>query len=127
MKYLGIDYGSKRVGVAISGDDSALAFPLIVLKNDDKLMANLANIVKDHSINEIIVGESKDYKQNPNPIMKDIDAFVVEVKKLLGIKVILHPELLSSIEAERVQGKNDMLDASAAAIILQSYIDINKK
>jgi len=127
MKLLGIDYGSKRVGTALSNDDRTMAFPLLVIKNDENLLKNVVEMIKDHKVEKVIIGESNDYKQNPNPIMKEIEEFMMELEKLSGIKAILHPELLSSLEAERIQGKNDMLDASAAAIILQSYIDLNKK
>jgi len=127
MKLLGIDYGSKRVGTALSNDDRTMAFPLLVIKNDENLLKNVVEMIKDHKVEKVIIGESNDYKQNPNPIMKEIEEFMMELEKLSGIKAILHSELLSSLEAERIQGKNDMLDASAAAIILQSYIDLNKK
>ena len=54
--------------------------------------------------------------------MTEIKPFVENLKKL-GLSVHLHPEFLTSAEAERLQGKNHMHDASAAALILKSYLE----
>ena len=56
--------------------------------------------------------------------MKEIIPFVEILKSRLNLPVHMHPEFLTSQEAERLQGKNDMHDASAAAIILKSYLDL---
>jgi RNase H-fold protein (predicted Holliday junction resolvase) len=70
-----------------------------------------------------VVGESKDFKGHENPIMKEAREFA-EKLKAARLEVVFHPEILTSVEAEKLQGKNEMLDASAAAIILKSYIEI---
>jgi RNase H-fold protein (predicted Holliday junction resolvase) len=59
--------------------------------------------------------------------MKEIRPFVENLKKAIGVEVEYHPEFMTSIEAEHIQGKGDMLDASAAALILKSYIDHKKR
>ena len=126
MKYMGIDYGSKRVGIALSDELHTLAFPHSVIENTQTLVSDVIRLCKDHSVGLIVVGESKNFKQEENHIMKDIKPFVEEIKKQSGIDVVLHPECLTSQQAERLQGAHAMLDASAAAIILQSYIDTHK-
>jgi RNase H-fold protein (predicted Holliday junction resolvase) len=68
------------------------------------------------------MGESKDYAGEENPIGVSARAFTEELIRA-GVAVVFEPEVLSSKEAERIQGKNDLTDASAAAIILQSYIE----
>jgi len=127
MKYLGIDYGTKNVGIAISDDYGKMAFPNTILANDHKIIENLKKIVSKNLIQKIIIGESKNYKMQDNEIMADI----YDIKKILetdlNMDVDLHPEILTSAEAERLQGKNEMIDASAAAIILQSYLDLKNK
>ncbi len=128
MKYLGIDYGEKRVGVSISDEFNRIAFPLKVINNSDKIIFDIIKICEENKIGEIVVGESKDYKGTDNEIMKEINLFVDELKKNLELPVSFHPEFMTSMEAERLQGKNEMLDASAAAIILKNYLDtINNK
>lgn len=123
MKFLGIDYGSKNVGVAISDERLKFAFPLVVLQNTEVLIFDLGRICKENKIVGIVVGESKDFKQRNNKIMEDIKVFVERLQRELQIPVYMHPEFMTSQEAERLQGKNSMHDASAAAIILKSYLE----
>lgn len=128
MKYLGIDYGTKRVGVATSDEDGKIAFPKEVVANDNDLIINLEKLIGSENIKKVIIGESKNFKMEDNEIMTDIIDLKDVIEATMEIDVELHPEVLSSVEAEKIQGKNDMIDASAAAIILQSYLDkINQK
>lgn len=126
MRYLGIDYGSKRVGIAKSDESGTFAFPLIVLNNSQELVNNIKKICEDNEIGIVVVGESLDFSQKENEIMKDIKPFIEKLKVELGFPVYLHPEFMTSIEAERLQGKNEMHDASSAALILKSYLEKNK-
>jgi len=126
MRYLGIDYGTKRIGIAMSDEDGQMAFPNCVLENNYKIIDNLEKIVKDNDIKKIVMGESKNYKMQDNEIMEDVLNLKLVLEKLLEIDVVLHPEVLTSVEAEKIQGKNDMTDAAAASIILQNYLDTEK-
>ena len=123
MRYLGIDYGAKRVGLAISDDSESFAFPLKVLENSKDLIYDISYICKENKIGEIVLGESKDFSQKENEIMKKIKPFAKSLEDELNIPVYLHPEFMTSLEAEQIQGKNKMRDASAAALILKSYLD----
>jgi putative Holliday junction resolvase len=126
MKYLGIDYGTKRVGTAMSDDDGRMAFPDEVLANNAKLIENLSEKIKKNQIKKVIIGESKNYKMEDNAIMEDIIDLKSVIEATLEIDVELQPEFMTSMQAEKIQGKNDMIDASAASIILQAYLDSNK-
>ncbi len=126
MRYMGIDYGSKRVGIAISDEAGEFAMPLIVLSNAKKdalaMIKEISDIAKKNNVSEIVIGESKNYKGEANAIMSES----LNLKKDLeaaGFTVHLEPEFMTSANAERFQGKHDMLDASAAALILQSFLD----
>ena len=125
MKYLAVDYGSKRVGLAVSDESLSFALPLSVLENSGNLINDIALICQEKNIGEIVVGESQDFSMKDNDIMKEINSFVLELKKKLNLPVHLQPEFMTSVEAERIQGKNEMLDASSAAIILKSYLDLH--
>ncbi len=132
MKYLGIDYGSKRVGVSLSDDGGRMAFPKGVIPNDRYLMKSLADMVKSHKVDTVVVGESKDFQMNDNPIFADARFFASELGRETGVQVEFEPEFLSSHQASRTNhelgGRNAFLDASAATIILQSYLDkLNNK
>jgi putative Holliday junction resolvase len=124
MRYLGIDFGLKHVGIAVSDETNSFAFPLVVLNNSNNLIEKLFEICKQNNITEIVVGESRNFDQKENKIMEEIIPFVKNLKDYLDLPVHMHPEFLTSEEAERLQGKNDMNDASAAALILKSYLDL---
>jgi putative Holliday junction resolvase len=123
MKYLGIDYGTKRVGIATSDDGGTMAFPLRVLLNSRSLAAHIAKICRDEHINTIVMGESLNFQNKHNAIMDKITPFVEELKAATGLPVVYMNEVLSSQEAMHLQGDNSENDASAAAIVLQSYLD----
>lgn len=123
-RIIGIDYGTKRVGVAVSDEGRQFALPLVTVKNTPELCAEIAKIATDHTAKEIVVGESRNYKGEPNAIFQDVEIFKKEMEKR-GFKVYLELEFMTSMQAERFQGKTDKTDASAAALILQSYIDRN--
>lgn len=125
MRLLGIDYGSKRVGIAFSDEKGEFALPLIVLNNSKNLLEEVITILKNKEIKEIVMGESKNYKGEANTILSDSLNFKKDLEKE-GYMVHLEPEFMTSANAERFQGKTDMLDASAAALILQSFLDKRK-
>ena len=110
----------------MSDERGDFAYPLSVLENKDNLFQDILKVCKDNNIGSVVVGESKNFSQNNNEIMKEISPFVDKLKKVLDLPVYMHPEFLTSQEAERLQGKNDMHDASAAALILKSYLDLKK-
>lgn len=130
MKYLGIDYGTKKIGLATSDEDGRIAFPKSVIDNDNKIIENLIRVIAENGIEKVIIGDSKDYNMKDNEIMGDIYDLQTVIKEQLQVDVDLHLEILTSMQAEKMMGeKNEMIDASAAAIILQSYLDLenNKK
>lgn len=127
MTMLGIDYGTKHIGLAYSDETDTVAFPLSVLPNDKGLLPAVERAIAEVRATTIVVGESKDHRGKDNPVMADIMRFVDALKKRLDIPVYLEPEFMSSLQAQRFQGDSPHLDASAAAIILQSYLDRKKK
>lgn len=126
MKYLGIDFGLKRVGVAVSDDAGTMAFPKDVFPNDPLLLEKVRKLCEQAGVNAIIMGESKDFLGNDNAVMTHARVFAQDLEEKTKLPVYFEPEFLTSIEAERLQGKNEMLDASAAALILKSFLDKNK-
>ena len=126
MKYLGIDYGTKRIGLAMTDEGGTMAFPDSVIKNDAKLVETLEKKIKENKIEKVVLGESKNYKMVDNEIMKEIIDLKEIIEKVFELDVELQPEFMTSMQAEKIQGKNEMIDASAACIILQTYLDLNK-
>ncbi len=123
MRYLGIDYGAKRVGVAVSDEAGRVAFPHAVLPNDKKLIAALAAQCRERGIAGIVVGDSRDFTGAPNKIAPRIEQFSKDIAGATNLPVHAEPEFWTSVQAARWQGETDRLDASAAAIILQSFLD----
>lgn len=124
-KLLGVDFGRKRVGIAVSDEEQKIAFPKTVYPNDKKLIGRIADYCTENSIGGIVLGESKNFKGEDNPIMKDVLKFKEKIEMATSLPVFLEPEFMSSSEAEKMRAEGDdkeMLDASAAAVILQSYL-----
>ena len=126
MRYLGIDYGKKRVGLALSDERGDFSYPLSVLQNEGDIVSEVVEICKEKKVDVIVIGESKNFDQKENPIMKQVHELVEKLKLETKLIVVLHPEFMTSMEAEHLQGHNDMHDASAAALILKSYLETNK-
>lgn len=126
MRLIGIDYGKKNIGIAISDDQAMMAFPRAVLPNTKNIIDEIVKLAKNENAETIIIGDSNNYKGEPNQIMEKVGPFV-ETLKSKGFEVIMESELLSSHQAAHFLGKTDMIDAGAASIILQSYIDRRKQ
>ncbi len=126
MKILGVDYGEKRVGVAVSDEEERIAFPKTVIQNSSSLALNLRDIAYGEGTLHIVLGESHDFKGAANPVMKNI----LKLKKALeefDLTVSMEPEFMTSAQARHLQGENDKLDSSSAALILQGYLDRKRK
>lgn len=143
QRIIGIDYGSKRVGIAVSDETGRFALPKKVLKNmggkkaDRKtdqtaagkadllapLVDDVATLAQEVGAGEFVVGESRDNNGEENEIMDDVHIFIDALEKKTGLPVSVEPEFMTSIQAARFQGETELLDASAAAIILQSFLD----
>ncbi len=133
MKYMGIDYGTVRIGVAVSDDTGSMAFPHATVKAGKNALSEVVELVRKNNIEKIIIGESKNFKNEPNDVMEDIGQFKKDLSELANVPVEFEPEFMTSAQALR-QGldkrgageKQENLDASAAALILQSYLDRHK-
>ncbi len=123
MKQLGIDYGSKRIGLALSDEAGDFAYPYAVIDNGKRTLKQIKEICEKEGVRRIVIGESLDFQGKPNPIMLAISDLAASLRRETGLPVHLEKEFLTSAEAARLQGKSEMLDASAAALILKSYLD----
>ncbi len=124
MKYLGIDYGGKSVGFAVSDSGGMIAFPHEVVPNNDKLLSYILERIEKDRIGTIVVGDTRVLSGQANPITAEADEFKKELKEKVGIPVETIWEMWSSIEASRFAPKGEEHnDAAAAAVILQRYLD----
>lgn len=154
MRFLGIDYGTKRIGVSISDENGTLAFPKEIVLNNADTFAKLRDIIKKENVKEIVVGESVDFRGHLNALSGRIEVFILELKEKFKLPVHKQKEFLTSVEARRYENlggqarkskdaksglspsqahskvkqiKSGRIDASAAALILQRFLDKRNK
>lgn len=127
MRFLGIDYGTKRVGIALTNEDGTMAFPHTTYANDDALLARALELCKEKNVGGVVIGKSHGLDDTPNRLQKDIDTFVAKLRSELSVPIKFQPEQLSTQAAVRIQGRNRETDASAAALILESYLARHNK
>jgi len=120
-KYLGVDYGTKKIGISVSDDDGIVAFPHSIVIAAPDAHAQIKDIARENGIKEIVIGHSKDMDGTENPLMKYIYAFKKELEDDEYI-VHLEEEFFTTFQAKRMSD-DSVADASAAAIILQSFLD----
>jgi len=123
---MGIDFGSKKIGIALTDDSGSMAFPHAVIANDDKFFKVIENLVSERGVKEIVIGHSLNNQGEPNKIHQAVEEFITDVTLHVGIPVHLEPEQYSTQQAAQLQGKNEKTDASAAAIILDSFLTKQK-
>lgn len=125
MKYLGIDFGSKKVGFAQSDDDGRLAFPLMIAPNDSSLLVDTVELIREMKIVTVVVGESVNGQGRPNEIAKKARAFGAQIEDAIDVRVAFEKEWFTTVEARKQPGReNDHeVDDSAAALLLQRYLD----
>lgn len=137
MKSLGIDYGTKKVGLAMSDREGLMAFPLKIIKNDQALIENISTIILENTIEKIFVGKSLGSFGEENKIQKDIDLFIEKLKKITSVPVETVIESFTSSHGRIGIDKNSLndrktkqvheglVDAKAATLILQRGLDKN--
>jgi len=128
MRYLGIDYGHRKIGLAISDEAGSFAFPYQVLPNISmaKLTEEIKKICAKEGIESIVIGESLDLSGQANPIQKDILIFKEKLEEETGLTVELQKEFFTTQEARHLidESQTDpQTDARAAALILKSFLD----
>ena len=120
MRFLGIDYGEKRIGLAISDEDGKIAFPYGVVGSFSKIIS----LAKKEKINKIIIGLPISFSGQESAQALKIRRFAEALQKKVKLPIEFENEVLTTKIAS-YGSKRDKIDASSAAIILQSYLDKN--
>jgi putative Holliday junction resolvase len=125
MKYVGIDFGSKKVGFAQSDEEGKIAFPLMISPNDAQLLKDTVELIREVKVATVVIGESVDQKGKPNAIAKEARGFAAKLEKACDVKIVFEKEWFSTTEARKQPGKegDHNVDDSSAAIVLQRYLD----
>ncbi len=132
MRALGIDYGEKRVGVAISDPMQIIASPREIIKHDDDdqvVIAAILKILNTESISKIIVGLPLNMNGTVGFQAERVQQFVGQLKMETTLPIIFEDERESSKKVKEamkaIKSKDERIDDRAAAIILQNYLDYN--
>jgi putative Holliday junction resolvase len=137
MKYLGIDYGTKKIGVAVSDESGTLAFPLTTVKAGEAAVGEVLELINRNEAEAIVIGESRNASGEPNLVMREIERFAKDIGGLALLPIHFESEFMTSALAARqfapqeksrkANPNQDKLDASAAALILQSFLDRTRR
>ena len=138
MRILGIDYGTKRVGLAVSDESETIAFPFRIMNNDAFFYDTLLEIIDSESIGEVLIGASTTSDGQDNSLEAPRRALVDKLRQEIPVFEI--DERFSSHEArlrefgdsnrsdrQSKRSLKEHIDAEAAQIILQRYLDKKKQ
>lgn len=125
MRYLGVDYGMKRIGIARSDERGAIAFPAGTIVNDGSALGAICALAEREKAGAIIVGDTRSHGGTENPITAAAERFIEALGRGSNLPVVPVFEAWSSAEAARYAPKGkEHDDAAAAAVILQRYLDM---
>ena len=134
MRYLGLDLGSKTLGMALSDASGLIASPYQVIRhneNYEQLLSEVKRVVEEKNVQEIVLGLPKNMNHTIGEKGNLSLLFKSQLEDLLKIPVHLQDERLTTVEAQNILLKQDasrkkrkqVIDEVAATIILQSYLD----
>lgn len=126
MRFMGIDYGTKNVGIALSDEGGNMAFPHAVVPNTPKLLDVIIGLIEEKQVGEVVIGHSLNKDGKPNAVHAAVEGLMLDITLQTGIPVHLEPEQFTTQAATRLQGRNAQVDASAAALILDGYLTRKK-
>jgi len=133
MRILALDVGEKRIGVAISDLSQSLARSLKVIQRGSRQedFAAVARLVEEHEVEKVVVGYPRSLNGMAGAQAERVERYAVGLAESLTVPVLLWDERFSTVSAERLmreaglrsKKKRERIDAVAAAVILQDYLD----
>ncbi|CAM4368783.1 Holliday junction resolvase RuvX [Paenibacillus tarimensis] len=137
MRVMGLDYGDRRIGVAVSDAFrwTAQGLGVVAKRHDSGELEEIAGLVKEHEVSEIVVGLPKNMNGTIGPRGEICIAFAQSLREKLNLPVHLWDERLTTVSAERTlleadisrKKRKQVVDKMAAALILQNFLDSNTK
>ncbi len=133
MRILGLDHGTKRIGVAVSDELKMIAQPLefILAEPLPQALDRLLAIIRDKEVELILVGMPRNMDGSYGPAAEKVREFVTQIHTVTPVPVRTWDERLTSAQANRVMieanvrrdKRREKVDAMAAAVLLQSFLD----
>lgn len=130
---MGIDFGEKRIGIALSDPLLIFGYPFTTLQNDLTFMNNLSKIIREKNIAKVILGLPSSKFKSSAELSKKVQTLKQEIESKFKIEVILWDEeytsaiakarVIESVTKKSKRKNKDLLDKHSAAIILQEYLE----
>ncbi len=142
MVILGIDYGSKKLGLALSDTGGLMAFPHSVIPNDGNALQELARIVAGKKVGAVVMGDTLSGAGAENQVTKEARAFGARLEQEFGLPLQWVSEAGTSgaarvgwgegevrgmVQSPRKEKRDDLHDARAATLILQRFLDVHRE
>ncbi len=125
---LALDVGEKRIGMAMADTSVLISVPFGYLINSDTILTDLAEVMIRHDISLVVVGYPRNQSGEPTKQTEFVENFVNQISEIeIDAEIVYQDESLTSVQAESRLGKNVKdkgdIDAEAASIILQDYLE----
>lgn len=137
---LAIDYGKKKIGLAISDPKGIIASPLDVLhitekKNEDSVIGEILQIAQEYRVKTILLGMPQEFKKSHKKTSNRIESFKEKISILTDLPIVTYDESYSTIEAQNMLlslGQNSKsskgkIDKIAATVFLQEFLNSQEK
>ncbi len=130
MRVLGIDYGRKRIGLALSDPRQVIAQPHGFLENNGTFPAKLAKLIQEQEVGEVVIGLPRSMDGSSSDMTREAQDFAERVRAWVPLPVHMYDERLTTLQAERALLEGNVRreqrklsrDAVAAALLLQAFL-----
>ena len=137
QRILAIDYGEKRIGIAVTDPLNMFAYPLTTLQNDSKFWNNFLKIVSEYNVIQIVLGYPVKESGEESTSTIAVQKFKAELVKRVSLSVELVDErysydiakqrIIASVSSKRKRRDKSLVDKNAAAVILEDYMNSRKQ
>lgn len=127
MKLLGLDVGTKRIGVAFCDTNIGIVFPrdVIIIKSEEKAIEEIKNVIIKDKIDKIIVGMPLNFNSTKSKIQEHVESFCQKLKTKVNIDIEFFDERFTTKIAGGITNKN--IDSISASLILEDYLKTTQK
>ncbi|MCO6472689.1 MAG: Holliday junction resolvase RuvX [Melioribacteraceae bacterium] len=132
-RILAIDYGARRIGIAITDPLRLFSIPLLTIPNDKDLWSNLLHIFDSYEIETVVIGYPLKESGGRSSSTEMVEKFRKELEKKISQKILFVDErysseiaqqrILETVPSKKKRKDKNLIDKNAAAVILQSYLD----
>ena len=137
QRLLAIDFGKKRIGIAVTDPLNLFAYPLITILNDTNIWNNLSKIISEYHVVKLIIGYPLKENGDESVSSREVLKFKEELAKKSNLPIVLIDErysseiarqrIISSVPSRKKRRDKSLVDKNAAAVILEDYLNIKEK